>query len=273
MVLPPALIVMSPLFALALRAVLWVDREGNWKLVMRLRTEILLMLAFVGVLPGRPVLAQCTPFGNPPQTLLADIKPTCTGGKLLGPWNDSDGTARYSCLYEPSQASPKAQLPLVVYVHPSETDADSIVVTDLVDLIKTANLNDDPTRPGFIMLAPEGRNITHLYGPPGTTDSQGPGWDNWYRQLAPAGVTIDGTTYPENVDAATIDQFIAQEVATGKVDTNRIFLTGWSNGSSMAFLYGLSSAEYRGARAILGAESFRLSARSLLPGSGRRRGQ
>ncbi len=216
--------------------------EGDWKLVMRLRTEVLLMLAVAGVavLPGPPVLAQCTPFGNRPQTLLADIKPKCTGGKLLGPWSDSDGTARYACLFEPPKASAKAPLPLVVYVHPSLTTADSIVVTNLVGFVKTANLNDDPTRPGFILLAPEGRNITHLYGLPGTTDSEGPGWDNWYRQLSPADVTIDGTPYSENVDAATIDQFIAQEVATGKVDTNRIFLTGWSNGSSMAFLYGLS---------------------------------
>jgi dienelactone hydrolase len=216
--------------------------ERDWKLLMRSRTGVLLMLAVIwaAVLPGPPVLAQCTPFGNPPQTLLADIKPKCSGGTLLGPWQDSDGTARYACLYQPSQASAKAPLPLVVYVHPSETNADSISVTNLVSLIKTANLNDNPARPGFILLAPEGRNITHLFGPPGTTDSQGPGWDNWYRQLAPAGATIDGTSYPENVDAATIDQFIAQEVATGQVDTNRIFLTGWSNGSSMAFLYGLS---------------------------------
>jgi hypothetical protein len=216
--------------------------ERDWKLVMRSRTGVLLMLAVVwaALAPGASVLAQCTPFGNPPETLLADIKPKCSGGTLLGPWQDSDGTARYACLYQPSQALALAKLPLVVYVHPSEANADSISVTGLVSLIKTANLNDNPARPGFILLAPEGRNITHLFGPPGTFDSQGPGWDNWYRQLTPAGVTVDGTSYPENVDAATIDQFIAQEVATGKVDTNRIFLTGWSNGSSMAFLYGLS---------------------------------
>ncbi len=227
----------------AFGALAWPTRmDGDWKVQMGLRNRVLITLCAAGfaALAAATVFAQCTPFGNSPQELLSDIKPTCSGGKLLGPWNDSDGTARYACLYQPPQASARAQLPLVVYIHPSETNADSIVVTNLETFIKTANLNDNPASPGFILLAPEGRNITHLYGPPGTTDSQGPGWDNWYRQLSPAGVTIDGTTYVENVDAASIDQFIAQEVATGMVDTKRIFLTGWSNGSSMAFLYGLN---------------------------------
>jgi poly(3-hydroxybutyrate) depolymerase len=32
-------------------------------------------------------------------------------------------------------------------------------------------------------------------------------------------------------------------VATGKVDTSRIYVTGWSNGSAMAVLYALSRPE------------------------------
>ncbi len=69
----------------------------------------------------------------------------------------------------------------------------------------------------------------------------GVGWDNWYRQLNPAGdVKIGDTTWRENADAATIDHFIADEVATGKVDTNRIYLSGWSNGAAMGFLYAVN---------------------------------
>ncbi len=67
------------------------------------------------------------------------------------------------------------------------------------------------------------------------------GWDNWYRQLSPSGdVTVGGTTYKENVDAATIDHFIQDETATGEVDPVRIYLTGWSNGAAMALLYALN---------------------------------
>ncbi len=205
------------------------------------RTLFAAVLLGVVIVAAGSVFAQCTPFGNPPQQLLADIQPTCLGGELLGPWNDSDGTARYACLYEPPQASTTAPLPLVVWIHPSEATADTIVVTNLLSYLKTANVSGNSSKPGFILLAPEGRNTTHLYGPPGTSDSTGPGWDVWYRQFSPTGdVTVNGTLYKENVNAATIDQFIAQVVATNKVDTNRIFLTGWSNGSSMAFLYGLS---------------------------------
>ena len=77
--------------------------------------------------------------------------------------------------------------------------------TNLLDFLKTANVSDDPSRPGFILLAPQGRNTTHYYPPP---DRTGTGWDNWYRQFNPQGaVTVAGKTYAENVDAATIDHF------------------------------------------------------------------
>lgn len=48
------------------------------------------------------------------------------------------------------------------------------------------------------------------------------------------------TVYRENVDAATLDHFIAEEVAADKADPNRIYLTGWSNGAAMALLYALN---------------------------------
>ncbi|MGH7879501.1 MAG: alpha/beta hydrolase, partial [Candidatus Binataceae bacterium] len=181
----------------------------------------------------------CTPFGDRPAQLFSPIVPVCALGKRLGPWSDGDGTPRYACLYEPPPAAAAKPLPLVVYLHPSLVPADNVeVMTNLLEQRASANLSDDPARPGFILLAPQGRNTHHYYPPP---DSAGPGWDNWYRQFSPDGdVVVDGVRYAENVDAAAIDHFIATAAATGKVDPARIYLTGWSNGAAMAYAYGLS---------------------------------
>jgi poly(3-hydroxybutyrate) depolymerase len=183
--------------------------------------------------------AACGPFGNPAAKLIATDVPHCAGGTIIGPWNDADGTARYACLYQPPLASRAKPLPLIVFLHPSLTNADSVQrFTNLLDFLKTANVSDDPTRPGFILLAPQGRDTSHYYPPP---DRTGTGWDNWYRQFNPAGtVRAAGTLYPENVDAAEIDHFIAAVAATGEVDRDRVYLTGWSNGGGMAYLYGLN---------------------------------
>jgi pimeloyl-ACP methyl ester carboxylesterase len=154
----------------------------------------------------------------------------------LGPWTDSDGDARYACLYEPLHLDELGPLPLVVFLHPSETSAYSVILTGLPGLSRTAALGEE--HPGFILLAPQGRYTAHAY--PGY-DAQGLGWDNWYRQLNPAGtVRVGDTTYNENVDAAAIDHFIDEMLGTGKVDRRRIYLMGWSNGAAMALLYALN---------------------------------
>ena len=188
---------------------------------------------------SNPPASTCSPFGNPPRTLTGPaIVPACPGGQQLGPWNDGDGTPRYACLYESAHASTEQPLPLVVYLHPSLFTADSLVNdTNLLAFLDAADVSDDAAKPGFIVLAPQGRDTTHFY-PMG--DEQGSGWDNWYRQLQPRDVVRRHTVFKENVDAATLDHFIAEEVGTGKVDRDRIYLTGWSNGAAMAFLYGAS---------------------------------
>jgi pimeloyl-ACP methyl ester carboxylesterase len=125
---------------------------------------------------------------------------------------------------------------MVVFLHPSETSAYSVILTGLVGLIDKEELGE--RNPGFILLAPQGRYTTHGY--PGY-DSKGLGWDNWYRQLSPAGaVAAETTTYNENVDAASIDYFVNKMIATGKVDRERIYMMGWSNGAAMALLYALN---------------------------------
>ena len=104
------------------------------------------------------------------------------------------------------------------------------------------------------MLAPQGRNTAHYYPWP---DNRGMGWDNWYRQLSPAGdVKIGKTVYPENVDAATIDHFIAEAARSGKVDTRRIYVTGWSNGAAMGLLYALNRPNVAAVAVYSGPDPF-----------------
>jgi poly(3-hydroxybutyrate) depolymerase len=185
--------------------------------------------------------AQCTPFGNPPRPLTPDVSPlTCNEGTMMAPWTDPDGNSRKACLYEPALASPSNPIPLLVYIHPSLFSADTISgVTNILDYLDTGNLSGDPARPGFIVVAPEGRSTQHYYPAP---DDQGLGWDNWYRQFDRKGrdVEVGGAVYPLNVDVATIDHYIDEIVATGKVDTRRIYVTGWSNGAAMGTIYALN---------------------------------
>ena len=208
----------------------------------RILRNIVLCGVVVGLgMPSTAAGDGCGPFGNAPRTIVPDTTvTTCSSGTTIGPWPDPDGTPRHACLYEPAAASLANPLPLVVYLHPSLFTADTIpTATNLLDFLSTANVSGDPARPGFILLAPEGRATTHFYPAP---DDRGTGWDNWYRQLDPSGGdrVVGGTTYGQNVDAATIDHFIDVEVATGKVDTRRIYVTGWSNGAAMGYLYGLN---------------------------------
>jgi predicted esterase len=187
--------------------------------------------------------AECGPFGDAPAqvnhgyfaSFVAAHNPICFGGQVVGPWADADGTDRYACLYQSENASKDTPLPLVVFLHGSLATADSIRLTGLVGMINTADLGGP--KPGFILLAPEGRYTTHYYP---SLDSNAVGWDNWYRQLSPSGAaTVAGKRYAENADAAALDHFIQEQLATGKVDGHRIYLMGWSNGAAMAMLYAL----------------------------------
>src|SRR5260370_32389341 len=112
---------------------------------------------------------------------------------------------------------------MVVYLHPSVCGAGCSTRTNILAYHISFSLIGDLKNVGYIVLAPEGRKTTHYYPFP---DNKGVGWDNWYRQLNPAGdVKIGNTIWRENADAATIDHFIAGEVSTGNVDTNLIYIS------------------------------------------------
>ena len=219
------------------------EKSQKDRLRHRLAASIALMvalLASLNVFAG----TKCSPFGDPPAqvdrgwypSLVTARNSVCLGGKLLGPWSDGNGDARYACLYEPAGAAEREPLPMLVFLHPSETGAYSVNLTGLVGLIDKGVLKEGS--PGFILLAPQVRYTTHLY--PGY-DSNALGWDNWYRQLSLAGaVAVSDATYDENADAASIDHFVAELIATKKVDRQRIYVMGWSNGAAMALLYALN---------------------------------
>jgi pimeloyl-ACP methyl ester carboxylesterase len=215
------------------------------------------MIAFLfscGSGAGKNPPLACGLFGDPSAAVISDVKPHCGEGKLLGPWQDADRIDRYACLYEPKTLSANSKLPMIVYLHPSLFSAGWITQTNILDLQDSYPLSGDPKNVGYIVLAPEGRKTTHYYPYP---DNTGIGWDNWYRQLNPGGdVKIGNTTWRENADAATIDHFIAADVATGKVDSARIYVTGWSNGAAMGYLYAVNRPNIAAAAVYSGPNPF-----------------
>ncbi|HSW14994.1 MAG TPA: hypothetical protein VLI06_19260 [Solimonas sp.] len=200
-----------------------------------------------GATPGSniPVTrSECTPFGATPRSItpvVNDLTPqTCLGlvnGVAMEGWTDADGTARTACLFEPASASADHKLPLIIYLHASVITSDvSLGLSNVLDGLETADLSGDPARPGFILVAPAGRTTEHFYSWP---IDNAIGWDNWYRQLDPLR-RVNGSEFPINVDAAAIDHFASEVIATGKVDLDRVYVVGYSNGASMGILYALN---------------------------------
>ena len=204
---------------------------------------IILIVFSIASAPALAADTHCGPFGDAPAQIQTGLWPSlvanhalrCFGGEKLGPWLDSDGTQRYACLYDYVSSQTSSPLPLVVFVHGSLANADSTIATGLIQKSRTTNLGT--ANSGFILLAPEGRETSHYYSAP---DDRGMGWDNWYRQFSPGDVSANAATYKENVDAAAIDHFIQQVETSHKIDRNRIYMTGWSNGAAMALLYALN---------------------------------
>jgi len=189
----------------------------------------------------------CTAFGNAPRTvnkLLSQAQNalvTCKNGIKLGGFNDGDGLARNACFYDNGAATPAHPLPLVVYLQASMARIDAqIAKTGLIDARITTNLTDDATSEGFLLLAPLPRFTNHYYPLP---NGYSLGFDVWYRQFAREPQTVAGIRYAPNVDFATIDHFIDEQIASGRVDLRRIYLVGYSNGASTAVLYAQNRPE------------------------------
>lgn len=182
-------------------------------------------------------------YGNPPsqsapsvQGSLASLYPmelSCPakGGEYLS-WVDAMDTPREACLQLPAAASAEQPLPLLIFLHGSLFPGDPQTLLAGLDWdLDNADLSGDPARPGFILLEVEGRDKPHHYPFP---DDHAWGYDNWYRNF-------DRQDPEMNVDAATVDHFLAEVMGRGIVDAERIYLSGWSNGAAMAVLYGLNT--------------------------------
>lgn len=177
-------------------------------------------------------------YGNPPRpevnslTGLLQLASLCSSlyGESLS-YTDSNGTPRSACLVSPPGTAPNSPRPLLVWLHPSLFPMDSVLITDIPARLYSADLTGDAMRPGYSLLLVAGRDTEHFYPFP---DDTGLGWDNWYRNLDRASPAL-------NVDVAAIDHFIAEVKARDIVDEKRVYLSGWSNGSAMAQLYGLNT--------------------------------
>ncbi len=85
-----------------------IPRENSQKVRLRhrLAASIALMMALLAS-PNVFAGARCSPFGDPPAqvdrgwyaSFVTARNSVCLGGKLLGPWTDGNGDARYACLY------------------------------------------------------------------------------------------------------------------------------------------------------------------------------
>lgn len=136
-------------------------------------------------------------------------------------------TNRYACLNYPDQADSKNyKWPLIVYIHGSLVTPMSLytVGRGFFNLRDAFKLSDNDSIRGFITLSPEGR-IAKPWTGQGPETGEGFHWDEWYRNP------------DENLDANAIDNFLDQVISTGKVDTSRIYVFGWSNGAYMTVLY------------------------------------
>ncbi|PWN33597.1 uncharacterized protein FA14DRAFT_63733 [Meira miltonrushii] len=183
----------------------------------------------------------CTKYGDPPAKILTPLESLPTGlqdlidichGQIIN-GTDNTGKMRSACFYANPASTKDKPLPLVVWLHPSAVQTTLSFPLTGIDEVRTTQAlnNQDPSRLGFSYILPLGRNTIHQYPIP---DNNTPGWDNWYRNF-------DRSSSALNADADWIDKSIAYAKSNVPVDKQRVFMSGWSNGASMATIYALNT--------------------------------
>ncbi len=143
-------------------------------------------------------------------------------------WVDQDGLTRYHCEYRPPGTSTTSKRPLLIVVHGSGGYAYSVYDTQSWrGKAPTYDLSGDVNRPGFILVAPQARNL-HW---PSATAQDGSKHDTFFRDLG---------SPSQNRDIAYYDRLIDTLVDEGVVDPDRIYMTGWSNGARFAAMYAIA---------------------------------
>ncbi len=142
-------------------------------------------------------------------------------------WTDPIGQKHAACIYTPPAATTSSKRPLLVFLPGTfGSAADTYNLTSL----RTESGHVRPrrrrhTRTGFILASAQERNLQN-------PDSQfaGAQWDYLFRSLGSPSC---------NPDMNGVDQLIDTLVATGTVDTQRIYVTGWSAGAIFGMMYGI----------------------------------
>ena len=160
--------------------------------------------------------------------------PTFTPSCNLAMWDerftqDVLGFTRHACIHRPPGASVLSQRPLVIWLHPGGAGTADLAATEsgLINKADTFDLTGDPTRQGFILASVQGRNLRF----PTAAPRDGQHHDFYYRDL---------DSPSTNPDIANVDALIDAIVQEGIVDTNRIYVVGWSNGAFFSQLYAIA---------------------------------
>ena len=208
------------------------------KLILFVRLFYFYFLLIISSIFGESCSGQCTKYGNDPalsSRLLINFNKmieVCQNisGQLLT-YQDNNNEERCACLLVTSSSK---TLPLVVWLQPSVSYATSIFSTNFtVEALTIELLNRNNNSSGYHLLLPAARitkncECRHI---PCVT------WDIWFRNFNRSDPQM-------NVDIKTIDYFIdhiINHMSNIHVDSSKIFLSGWSNGASMALLYALNT--------------------------------
>lgn len=141
----------------------------------------------------------------------------CAGGGIQA--ITVNGSTRHYCSYNDADA---ARLPLIVFMHGAGDSPDALAHTDLPKKALQPIFNGST---GFVLIAPLGR---YLEWPRSGAGGCGMHWDFYHRNLK---------SPSDNPDVALVDALIDEYVSSGKVDPDKVFMTGWSNGGFFSQLY------------------------------------
>jgi poly(3-hydroxybutyrate) depolymerase len=143
-------------------------------------------------------------------------------------WKDADGLTRHWCEHRPPATSTSSKRPLVIYIHGSGGMAHTVYdTTSLRTKAIQYDLSGDPARPGFVLVATQGR---HLHWP-SESPQDGTKHDTYHRHAA---------TPSTNRDVAFVDHIVDTLASEGVIDTRRIYISGWSNGGRFSAIYGVA---------------------------------
>lgn len=139
------------------------------------------------------------------------------------------GFTRHACIYRPSGASATSKRPLILWFHPGGQGSADLAGSEAGLLAKAENydLTGDMSRPGFVLVSVQGRNLRF----PTAAPRDGQHHDFYYRDLR---------SPSSNPDIANADALIDAMVEEDIVDTNRIYVAGWSNGAFFSQLYAIA---------------------------------